>query len=174
MSTPPADPSLDQLRSAAVLQEHRFRSRVPIIGPFISRFREIWNGVSTKWYVRPLIQQQSEINQQLIALLATQGAALHAIETQRAQDAARLARYDEQLTRLEERLTHGEARLRHQDNRQQDHDAWLIEQDREQSATIHDLSDTALRLVQANKRLIELEHRLAVLETDLASPVAEE
>ena len=76
MTTPPTDPTLDQLRPTATLQEYRFRSQVPLIGPLIARFRELWNSVSTKWYVRPLIQQQSEINQQLVAALVAQAAAL--------------------------------------------------------------------------------------------------
>ena len=160
MTTPTIDPILDQLRSTATLQEYRFRSQVPLIGPFISRFRELWNDVSTTWYVRPLIQQQSEINQQLVSALAAQERVLRDF-------VLRLAENENRLTRCEEGLTDCDARLKH-------HDGWLIEQDREQSATICDLSDTALRLVQANKRLVELEHRLAMLENGLASPVAEQ
>ena len=171
MPTPPADPSLDQLRSAAALQEHRFRSQMPVIGPFIVRFRELWNGVSTKWYVGPLIQQQSEINQQLVALLATQAAALHAIEGQRAQDAAQLVRCEEQLAHLEERLAHAEARLHHQENRQHDHDAWLIEQDHEQVTLTRSQAELTIRLIQVERLLMEIEERLIELEpmTDVGS-----
>ena len=35
--------------------ERPFTSNVPLAGPFIARFREAWNSVSTKWYVRPLL-----------------------------------------------------------------------------------------------------------------------
>ena len=79
--------------------------------------------MSTKWYVRPLIQQQSEINRQLVAALAAQAADLRDITLRLAKD--------------EERLGDCETRLHH-------YDGWLIEQDREQSAAIGDLSDTAL------------------------------
>ena len=136
MSTPPINPSLNQLRSVAVLQEYHFRSQVPLIGSLIVRFRELWNSVSTKWYVSPLIEQQSEINRQLVA-------ELHDVNLRLAED--------------EERLV-----------------GWLIEQDRDQSAAIGDLSETALRLIQTNRRLAELEHRLAMLENSLTSPEAEQ
>jgi hypothetical protein len=42
--------------------EHPFTSNVPLAGPFIARFREAWNSVSTKWYVRPLLAQQNAYN----------------------------------------------------------------------------------------------------------------
>ena len=167
MTTPTTDPTLDPLRATTTLQEYRFRSQVPLIGPLIARFRELWNAVATKWYVRPLIQQQNEINQQLVAALAAQAAGLRDVASRLAMDEERLANNEARLDQQETRLDQQEARLH-------DHDGWLIEQDREQSATICDLSDTALRLVQANKRLVELEHRLAMLETDVASPVAEQ
>jgi hypothetical protein len=143
MMTPPTDPALDQLRSAAILQEYRFRSQVPLIGPLIARFRELWNGVSTKWYMRPLIEQQSEINQQLVTVMTAQATDLRNVALR--------------LTEDQERLI-----------------GWLIEQDREQSAAIGDLSETALRLIQTNRRLADLEHRLAMLETRLTSPAAEQ
>ncbi len=143
MTTPPTGPTLEQLRSTATLQEYRFRSQVPLIGSLIAQFRELWNGVSTKWYVRPLIEQQSEINQHLVAALTVQAADLRDVTLRLAED--------------EERLV-----------------GWLIEQDREQSAAIGDLSDTALRLIQANRRLAELERRLAMLEANLAPYVPEQ
>jgi hypothetical protein len=153
MTTPLTDPTPDQLRPMATLQEYRFRSQVPLIGPLIARFRELWNGVSTRWYVRPIIQQQSEFNRQLVALLAAQAADLRDITLRLAKD--------------EERLGDFEARLYH-------YDGWLIEQDREQSAAIGDLSDTAMRLVQTNRRLVELERRLAMLEANLTPSVTEQ
>jgi len=44
------------------LRERPFESTVPLIGPLIVGFRSLWNNVAAKWYVRPLIQQQSEFN----------------------------------------------------------------------------------------------------------------
>ncbi|MCP4421017.1 MAG: glycosyltransferase family 2 protein [Chloroflexi bacterium] len=48
------------------LQEQPFASHTPIIGPLIARFREMWNSVAAKWYVRPLIAQQNQINKQVV------------------------------------------------------------------------------------------------------------
>ncbi len=48
------------------LQELPFTSNTPIIGSLITRFREMWNSVATKWYVRPLLAQQNQINKQTI------------------------------------------------------------------------------------------------------------
>ena len=51
------------------LEERPFRSAVPLLGPLIARFREVWNNVATKWYVRPLIDQQGDINRRLVSEL---------------------------------------------------------------------------------------------------------
>jgi hypothetical protein len=143
MTTPQPDPTLDQLRATTTLQEYRFRSQVPLIGPLIARFREIWNGVATKWYVRPLIQQQNEINQQLVAALAAQAASLRDVASRLAVD---------------------EARLLHQDARQQDHDGWLIELDHEQVALTRSQAELTARLIQVEQLLMEIEQRPSKLE----------
>lgn len=44
------------------LKERPFESSVPVIGPLITGFRSLWNSVAAKWYVRPLLQQQTEFN----------------------------------------------------------------------------------------------------------------
>ena len=46
--------------------ERPFTSAIPIIGPLIARFRTTWNNVSTKWYVRGLLQQQNTINRHVV------------------------------------------------------------------------------------------------------------
>ncbi len=138
---------LDSLRALATLREHQFRSRVPLIGPLIARFQEMWNNVSTRWYVQPLIHQQSEVNRRLIAALAAHEARLQ-------EAASRLTGYEAGLRALEARLA--------------DHDGWLIAQDREQSAAIGDLNEVTLRLIRVMRRLDELERRLAALEASKA------
>ena len=50
------------LQSRQTLREHPFHSNVPLLGPLIAWFRECWNSVSTKWYVRALIEQQNAFN----------------------------------------------------------------------------------------------------------------
>jgi hypothetical protein len=51
------------------LEEPEFSSEAPIIGPWIVRLRQMWNWMSTKWYVLPIIKQQSEVNGQVAILL---------------------------------------------------------------------------------------------------------
>jgi len=53
---------LDQLKAKWHVQEQPFISHTPLIGPLIARFREAWNSVSTRWYVRLILQQQNEFN----------------------------------------------------------------------------------------------------------------
>ena len=149
MTTPQPDP-LDQLRATTTLQEYRFRSQVPLIGPLIARFRELWNGVATKWYVRPLIQQQNEINQQFVAALSAQAAGLR-------DEVFRLAVNEEQLVNCE-------VQLHRHDNRQRDHDAWLIDLDHEQVTLIKGQAELTVRLIQIERLLIAIEQRVAKLE----------
>jgi hypothetical protein len=55
--------SLVELRELAQLPEHQFVSRTPVLGRFIAAFRTAWNNVSTRWYVQPIRQQQTQFNQ---------------------------------------------------------------------------------------------------------------
>jgi GT2 family glycosyltransferase len=69
-----------QWHSQAVLREYRFHSDVPLLGPLIARFREGWNSISTKWYVRVLAQQQSEFNLLLLDRLQELQADMNGLE----------------------------------------------------------------------------------------------
>ncbi len=51
-----------QLLDRAHLIPQPFTSKLPLIGPVIVWFRSAWNSVSTRWYLAPLLQQQSEFN----------------------------------------------------------------------------------------------------------------
>ncbi|MCL5994582.1 MAG: glycosyltransferase [Chloroflexi bacterium] len=53
---------LGRLQAISRLHEHPFKSDVPLVGPMIAAVRRAWNSVSTQWYVRPLINQQSLYN----------------------------------------------------------------------------------------------------------------
>jgi len=50
------------LESKMEVREQPFISNAPVVGPLIVGFRTLWNWMSTKWYVNPLIQQQNEFN----------------------------------------------------------------------------------------------------------------
>lgn len=47
------------------LHETSFTSHIPFIGNMIVRFRYLWNWISTKWYVLPIMHQQSSFNQRV-------------------------------------------------------------------------------------------------------------
>ncbi|HXF60248.1 MAG TPA: hypothetical protein VNK95_01445, partial [Caldilineaceae bacterium] len=60
---------LSELEPLAVIQEQPFRSALPLVGPWVAGFRQAWNRVSTEWYVKPMIQQQSRFNAGLLGAL---------------------------------------------------------------------------------------------------------
>ncbi len=55
-------PPLTLLQQKWQVQERPFTSQTAVIGPLIARLRTIWNNIATKWYVRPIVQQQNEFN----------------------------------------------------------------------------------------------------------------
>jgi hypothetical protein len=77
---------LEQLASTWEVQERPFVSTAPLIGPIVARFRAAWNSVSTKWYVRAILQQQNGFNRLLV---------LHLQELQRRLDDADARLIDE-------------------------------------------------------------------------------
>lgn len=83
--------SLKRLKSKSALREQPFRSEVPVIGGLIAGFRRLWNNVSTRWYVLPMIQQQNEFNAALIEELRAQFAEVYSRQSQ----------FDQQLMALD-------------------------------------------------------------------------
>jgi hypothetical protein len=106
----------DWLVAKSQVAERPFTSQTAVIGGLIARFRELWNSVSTRWYVRPLLQQQNEYNHLLVELV-------------------------------------------------REHDEWLLAQDREQTALIHDTAELTTQLIQMNRLLQSIDERLSRLET---------
>ena len=49
------------------LREQPFHSDKLLLGRLIVWFRTLWNNVATRWYVMPLLQQQTAINHRLQA-----------------------------------------------------------------------------------------------------------
>jgi len=60
---------LEELRQRSILQEYRFESQAPLIGPLIVRFRSAWHSIAGKWAIRSIVQQQSVFNQQMVMSL---------------------------------------------------------------------------------------------------------
>jgi len=108
----------DWLEERAEVQERPFESETALIGPLIARFREMWNSVATKWYVRPLLQQQNDFNRLVVERLRDHDSRL--IEQDREQAArshdmgelsAQLARANRRLADLEEEVERLQAEL---------------------------------------------------------------
>ena len=110
--------SKDWFVEKAEVREHSFASDAPLVGPLIARFREAWNSVAAKWYVRPLLQQQNLFNRLVVERLHDQE--LRLVEQDREQVALThdlaeltvqlaqanrlLSSIDRRLERLEEHL----------------------------------------------------------------------
>jgi len=77
--------ALLELTTITTLREPVFTSSVPIFGPLIILFRRCWNWMSTKWYVLPVIRQQSLINKR-ISLIVDELEHWQALQTQRLID----------------------------------------------------------------------------------------
>lgn len=56
------DAILAELNVRWAVREVPFASGVPVLGKLIVALRNFWNWMSTKWYVRGLLQQQVEFN----------------------------------------------------------------------------------------------------------------
>jgi hypothetical protein len=69
-----------RLDQAARLREPAFTSGAPVIGPLIVRARRAWNWMSTKWYVRPVLDQQSQFNALTVEALKRVNCAVGGLE----------------------------------------------------------------------------------------------
>lgn len=95
---------LSHLRSMAQLRERDFTSSAPVIGPLIVRARRAWNWMSTEWYVRPLIQQQSEVNRGLIQVLDQIDLSVQALHVGMSENEEAILRSNREQTALEARI----------------------------------------------------------------------
>jgi hypothetical protein len=68
-SSAPDDALAEELMKLWEIQEQPFTSQMPILGPLISAFRELWNSVATKWYVQPMLAQQVQFNGTVVRTL---------------------------------------------------------------------------------------------------------
>jgi GT2 family glycosyltransferase len=56
---------LQQIEEQHELKEHMFYSDLPLIGGVVARIRSFWVSVATRWYLLPVMHQQSLLNQQI-------------------------------------------------------------------------------------------------------------
>ena len=61
--------SLAELIARGHLHEPDFVSEAPVVGWLIVALRRAWNWMSTKWYLRPILGQQSDVNARTARLL---------------------------------------------------------------------------------------------------------
>jgi hypothetical protein len=115
--------TLTQLQQKWQVEERPFQSNTAVVGPLIAWLRGAWNSIATKWYVRPIVQQQNEFNRltvkqleeiavrfealdgRLIAQDKDQSALVHDVgelTTQLIQTNRLLKSIDDRLSRLEE------------------------------------------------------------------------
>lgn len=80
-----------------ILKETKFTSPTPIIGPLMVKLRYAWNWMSAKWYILPVLMQQSNINADFIMFLVTSA------QIQERQ-AARITELEKRLAQLETQL----------------------------------------------------------------------
>ena len=115
--------TLTQLQQKWQVEERPFQSNTAVVAPLIAWLRGAWNSIATKWYVRPIVQQQNEFNRltvkqleeiavrfealdgRLIAQDKDQSALVHDVgelTTQLIQTNRLLKSIDDRLSRLEE------------------------------------------------------------------------
>ena len=78
------------------LKETEFKSTAPLIGPIIVMLRQAWNWMSTKWYVIPVMTQQSIINSEMVMYLIKSAQAQE-------QQMERIVQLEKRIAELEKR-----------------------------------------------------------------------
>lgn len=61
--------NLDEIGSLWILREMPFKSNAPVVGQAIVAVRTFWNWMSTKWYMRSILQQQTAFNGAVVQVL---------------------------------------------------------------------------------------------------------
>jgi hypothetical protein len=93
--------SLAELFAGAHLREPDFTSDTPFVGPLIVAARRLWNWMSTKWYVRPILRQQTDVNAR-VARIISDLAQWHELDARRLRELeAQVAALEARLARLE-------------------------------------------------------------------------
>jgi GT2 family glycosyltransferase len=91
------------LAEKQTLEEPVFTSKIPVVGRFVVLFRKSWNAVSTKWYVRAVIQQQMEFNRLLTRLFSEQDRQIEVMEQEIELLTNELLTLQQRLARLEKK-----------------------------------------------------------------------
>lgn len=89
--------ALVELIATGHLREPSFSSNAPVVGPIIVTIRRFWNWMSTKWYVGPILEQQSDVNSRAASLISD-------LVQWHELDADRLRQLEARVAELEQRL----------------------------------------------------------------------
>ena len=105
IETPAAFPNLNRtlidLIARSHLYEPQFTSPTPVIGPLIVAVRRWWNWMSTKWYVLPLLRQQSEVNARNASIISQIVQWQEIVAQRQTELEARVAKLEDRLVALE-------------------------------------------------------------------------
>jgi GT2 family glycosyltransferase len=96
----PTPATIDQFYEKASLKEFTFASKVPLIGPFIIKFRELCHSISAKWALRHLIQQQTAFNLAMLKTIKDITASLNEMEKELYRLALDRIKMEKELHRL--------------------------------------------------------------------------
>ena len=145
--------SLIELEAAQIIRERPFVSKVPVLGRFIVAVRDLWNSVATKWYVRPLIQQQTDFNIQVVRYLA-QIEQLYQTTEQLGKTIERICQSTEQLGRTAEE--HG-AMIGWLSRRADQLEVWSARQEHFLSGQVRDVAENIRELTALAKQVARVE-----------------
>ena len=106
------NPNLEWLEERAQVQERPFTSDTPLIGKLIVWFREAWNSMSTKWYIRPLLSQQNKFNRLIVHQLSEHDAWLIDQDKENTTFAHDLAQLTTQVVQMNRKLEAIDAQLK--------------------------------------------------------------
>jgi len=104
-----------ELEAKQTIREQPFRSDMPIIGRFIAWFRAVWNSVSTRWYVLPLLRQQNEFNALVVSHLREMDRRLLDLDRDHTSLTRNVAELTYQIIHMNRLLTAIEAELQNRD-----------------------------------------------------------
>jgi len=103
-----ADPAstLAQLNVRWAVHEVPFVSRTPVLGPLVVAVRNFWNWMSTKWYVRAILQQQVGFNALVVRAFSESAVAHQALAAETRQLQVICQQQQEEITLLKEEVQH--------------------------------------------------------------------
>ena len=130
-----------ELRAKAHVQERPFVSHAPLIGRFVAFFREKWNSVAAKWYIRPMLHQQNVFNQAVVQTIYEMLEAQADLDRYLELVEERMVSSDRDATLLARKIAEGEYRARERERQTAE----------EQAALARRLAELERTLINSNK-----------------------